>query len=552
MKLYRLILEMGAAKQCPNCGHPMAGYHYYYKGEWKCKSTSINNPAPGFTPTGVSPATAGGVTPTPAAPTQPPQTTSPVAAPAVPKQPVVPTVDNSTPPVPTTPSSQVDEQPLKVTMDIIAEAKPLLDAEILKINKTAAKIGANPVVVTIDNTYYKDAKRKDPTQPGKVIEYKMKMLTITVEGSTPRIKGRDGSTWDFVGIISPSATGQAILKLTPNTQDTPALRRLYTANPYFCDHCKKTRQRNETFIVQNGSKYRQVGRNCLKDFVGGANPTAILNFFAWFSDAAEMEKYFESQFSNSGGGGYARGGMYVPPLEILEFTSASVQHRGGYTPASGNRPTSADVRWLLFGNTISLHPEEKKDYDNMMKLSQTQTCKDEAKAVLDWFKAMPQSDKDANTFFKNIDIMVQEDMVESKQVGYIVGLYSAYSKANQATKTTSGVALIKEWDDSWGAGPLPVTDQHIQVNFVKPIQGAYGSSLIILIAFDDGKAASWRYSGQFDVHKGDEFIVSGQLEKDAYWTPPRIKFVPDRKWLRGGFKTQIAALDAAGNGTAQP
>jgi len=103
-----------------------------------------------------------------------------------------------------------------------------------------------------------------------------------------------------------------------------------------------------------------------------------------------------------------------------------------------------------------------------------------------------------------------------------------------------------------GAGPLPVTDQHIQVNFVKPIQGAYGSSLIILIAFDDGKAASWRYSGQFDVHKGDEFIVSGQLEKDAYWTPPRIKFVPDRKWLRGGFKTQIAALDAAGNGTAQP
>lgn len=43
MKLQQLT-EMAAKKVCPTCGHGMAGFHYWYKGAWKCKSTSLANP----------------------------------------------------------------------------------------------------------------------------------------------------------------------------------------------------------------------------------------------------------------------------------------------------------------------------------------------------------------------------------------------------------------------------------------------------------------------------------------------------------------------------
>lgn len=39
-----LLLEMAAKKVCPVCGHGMVNYHYYYKGGFKCKSTSLAAP----------------------------------------------------------------------------------------------------------------------------------------------------------------------------------------------------------------------------------------------------------------------------------------------------------------------------------------------------------------------------------------------------------------------------------------------------------------------------------------------------------------------------
>lgn len=47
MKQFALVqnlLEMAAKKTCPTCGHGMSGYHYWYKGAWKCKSASLANP----------------------------------------------------------------------------------------------------------------------------------------------------------------------------------------------------------------------------------------------------------------------------------------------------------------------------------------------------------------------------------------------------------------------------------------------------------------------------------------------------------------------------
>lgn len=43
MKLTNLSLLEGKAKICPKCGKQMTGFHYYYKGEWRCKKGSAED-----------------------------------------------------------------------------------------------------------------------------------------------------------------------------------------------------------------------------------------------------------------------------------------------------------------------------------------------------------------------------------------------------------------------------------------------------------------------------------------------------------------------------
>lgn len=102
-----LLLEMAAKKVCPVCGHGMVNYHFYYKGGFKCKSTSLAAPdvaaakqaaadlvAAGYPATldGLKAQTQGlapGSTPV-SAPTKPKATSS--KSPAAPTAPTQPTV----------------------------------------------------------------------------------------------------------------------------------------------------------------------------------------------------------------------------------------------------------------------------------------------------------------------------------------------------------------------------------------------------------------------------------------------------------------------------
>lgn len=64
MELQKLS-EMAAKKICGVCGNPMSGFHYWYKGGWKCKQSSLNPQAAATQ--GTAPATPG-ATPTAPAP----------------------------------------------------------------------------------------------------------------------------------------------------------------------------------------------------------------------------------------------------------------------------------------------------------------------------------------------------------------------------------------------------------------------------------------------------------------------------------------------------
>jgi hypothetical protein len=80
MKLSQIsapLTEMAAKKICAICGHPMSGYHYWYKGGWKCKQSSLNPASAAPTAT----------TSTPVAPSATAKPTASAPQPSVPQRP---------------------------------------------------------------------------------------------------------------------------------------------------------------------------------------------------------------------------------------------------------------------------------------------------------------------------------------------------------------------------------------------------------------------------------------------------------------------------------
>jgi len=251
--LFIHLTEMAAAKLCPTCGKTMAANHYWYKGAWKCKGASkqqAQNP------------TIAAAKAEPEDATEQPTDASNFTQPEDQSQQITPV-----PAEPDTATGPIHVFALSFVVDVIEDAMPVLEKELTKINKIAARVGADPVELKQLGVVFKDAE-----SPGKTTKFKQKFITVELIGAAPRIQSADGKFWEFIGVISPSASGKAVLNLVPGTEDTDGVRKLASSNPYYCDYCRKVRQRNETFIVTDGTAYRQVGRNCLKDFIGSADP----------------------------------------------------------------------------------------------------------------------------------------------------------------------------------------------------------------------------------------------------------------------------------------
>jgi hypothetical protein len=139
------------------------------------------------------------------------------------------------------------------------------------LNRKAEQLGLPGVslVVTGEKTI---KRRLDPASP---FAHSIRCKTVEITGEQLKLDGG----WTFVGTLEHS-DGANILRALPD-QEIPA--RFRTVEPQ-CDHCGLERNRVDTYIVANeAGDYLQVGKTCLKDFVGHRSPEAIAGYLEQLS-----------------------------------------------------------------------------------------------------------------------------------------------------------------------------------------------------------------------------------------------------------------------------
>lgn len=383
---------------------------------------------------------------------------------------------------------------------ILADRLPEARKELDKLVRKAARYGNPDVGYSVGEVFWTEERRM--RFDGKeVVTRGPDRVNLTIVGEAPRV-----GSYEFLAKIEHSDAGN-ILDLMPGR--TVGTR--FRSTKSMCEHCHTDRRRNETFVLRNvdtGAEV-QVGRTCLKDFLGYCNPAEIAQRFAFF-------KAIQDESEESWGG---RGwGDTVPVDEAIALTFAAIRLWGwsskGAAQVTGNRATADNVR-LVINPPFNLY----KDYNRELLQLQKELKAEfrdpadwlEAVKVLDWLAQGGAGDGD---YGYNLKTICARGVVEGKRMGLVCSAVQAYERAmERQVKLAADREAAKEssWVGSEGERlkGLTVTQQS-----ARAVGGnAFGELVLVKFVDDHGNVFTW-FTGSGSGHQNnDRLVLTGTVKR---------------------------------------
>ena len=231
--------------------------------------------------------------------------------------------------------------------------------------------------------------------------------------------------WTLIGVITYLDDGSAALTKAPGYEGKIP-KRFYESTPDHCDHCGFCRRRKETFILWNGKrKYIQVGRNCLKDFLG-VTGTELERRFDLLRVLGVM---FGGRDDEGDAGGFARAGG--PDVPYLVAWGAAVYRKSGWRTAKqvldeGMGVASAEeaVRWART-DPQGLRGKTRVEYE---RLQPEREDLENADKAIKWITVLAVDPMKDDYLFK-LQQLTRQEFVPDRMMKITAGLYAAYKRA---------------------------------------------------------------------------------------------------------------------------
>ena len=277
----------------------------------------------------------------------------------------------------------------------------------------------------------------------------------------------------------------------------------YRDCPPWCDHCKVSRRRNDTFVLveEATGSYRQIGRNCLADYLGRDAEK--------YADAAEIYYTLDqlglaSEESHGGGGG---GGQdYVMLPNYLAYVSEVISRIGwksrGSAYHSGGVATADEALRHMW------RPPRSRENDYLFR-SPTEKSYQIAKEAIVWAEELPDDQVEASDYLWNIRVIAKRGVVGSKQFGFAASIVSSYQKfLGQLERQKRQQEQPSEWIGEVGERRLFT----LLCEKVITMEGQYGVSLLHLMSDKDGNRFIW-FSHSISLDMGKNHLIKATIKK---------------------------------------
>lgn len=340
-----------------------------------------------------------------------------------------------------------------------------------------------------------------PFLPERVEIRALDMVEIEVTGERPVIAG-----WRFAAVIEATEAGNLLRKHPDHVGDLPVRFRACTSE---CEHCQTNRRRAETFIVEElhdgvthkAARYVQVGRSCLGDFTGHADPAVWLACYQWLREIVTFDGW------DDGLGGY---GMSAPAIGTVSFLLCVATHSRlyGYVSASMAR----DLDLAATGSEVMrlLTSTQREVMQAARALSEAVTDADRSivERALAWL-ASPEAG--SSEYIHNLRIHAGCDLVRPRGENMLASLLASYRKYIGETVARPRAQKLNEYLPG-----LAIKDRvdGLLVTLVREggYETDYGWTSVYTFEDADGRAVKWRTSLRLEVEIWTRLVLSGSVK----------------------------------------
>lgn len=356
-----------------------------------------------------------------------------------------------------------------------------------KLAKRATKLGLVAITyvalktLPLERTRYRTIMTEHHGPQQKAYKVTLEHVAYTVKGEAPTLAG-----WEFVGTIEHEHGVNILRTIT----DEAVPERFRTASPKHCDHCGLVRNRTDTFIVRHveTGEYKQVGRSCLKDFLGNKSPGEIAAYATALLDFLEsMNSDREESEGCSGGSG---GGIETFELAaFLAVTAAAIVEHGWTSRTKAKElfgvEATADTVLGHFFDLADPRLTAEQRKDRLIPGATTSANAQLAKEAIEWAKGL---DATGNDYVYNLQAIVELGYVTSRTAGYAASIVSGYFRETERALRKD----VLKADGTEHVGTVGKREELLLTLIaVFYTEGYYGTTAIHKFADPDGNAVTW-------------------------------------------------------------
>lgn len=363
-------------------------------------------------------------------------------------------------------------------------------AHVAKLNRKAARFGVAPLTVAAvgaprleDKTIVTIFEGREKTR-----EVKVTVQDFSVTGEPFALGG-----WQFVATIEHGPKANVFAKSPAFSGVIPERFRL--TDHCLCEHCGQRRARKDTYIVHSAetADFKQVGRTCLKDFLGANSIAAFL-----FSGVAveSIREFAEDSFGAIGSSDYG-----VDVVDVVAAAVCAVRLCGWVASKDANETrvsTHMRVSSILFPSPTLPLAE---------RITPTEADKEKAAVLLTWLESVEASGE----YISNLKAACVNGVATMRQIPLIVSITAAHARA-------MGLAAEKENKPKGRhVGTVGQREDFGAVTLLRlrVTEGFYGLTSICTFEDAEGNCLVWFASGE-PLSEGDEgkkFTLKGTVKQ---------------------------------------
>lgn len=361
-----------------------------------------------------------------------------------------------------------------------------LEEQIAQLNKRAKRLHCSQI--TIETLSTETIENND----GDIFVF----YQVQISGSAPRING-----WTFIAVLEHlyNEGCDNLVHAVPEMLQEGELANYRHAVPY-CEHCKTQRLRNNTYILKNEQGiYKQVGRQCLVDFLGHDDPMAVAYSAQFIAEACESaEECLDDDFS------FGRPSKKLSTEYFLAWVHASIRQTGwcarkdaGY----GKTSTADDAMY-----NMDKYKQFPSTYENSKP---TEQDRETTKKALEWIREGNWNVE--SDFLYSLHVVCKSNVLARNHTGIAAALFVAYNRAMEAERERQQASLVSEWQGEVGEKRLFT----LTCDSVFYSENCYGrrvtTTSIYKLSDANGNRFTW-FSSNDVLEVGNTYTLKGSIK----------------------------------------